>query len=140
VQKPQPAPPPKTAPQSKPQPKPASARPAAAEPTGAPKAAAQKAAAPKADIGAYRASLYARIYSVVRYPAAARSRGATGVATVNFSLDARGQVTSASLAQSSGDSTLDEDAVATVRRASPLPAPPEGAPHAYTVPIHYRLR
>ncbi|MGD0641101.1 MAG: energy transducer TonB [Roseiarcus sp.] len=132
---PPPAPKPAPRPQPKPQPKPATARPAAAEPAAAPKSAA-----PKADVGAYRASLYARIYGAVRYPEAARARGTTGVATVNFSLDAAGQVTSAGLAQSSGDATLDADAVATVRRASPLPAPPEGAPRAYTVPIRYRMR
>jgi len=147
-------PPPAPRPQPKPQVKPAPARPSAGEPAlsrpAAPSAnapaktsgssvAAAKPAAPKADIGAYRSSLFARILGAVRYPAAARERGASGVATVNFSMDGAGQVISASLAQSSGDAALDADAVATVRRASPLPPPPEGAPRAYTVPIHYRL-
>ena len=153
----EPPPAPKAAPrpQPKPQPKPAPARPAATEPAAAPKPAAPKPAAPKpaapktaapspagskADDGAYRASLYARIYGAVRYPESARERGAAGVAVVSFSFDATGQVTSAVLAQSSGDAALDADAVAAVRRASPLPPPPEGAARAYTVPIRYRLR
>jgi protein TonB len=138
----EPPPAPKAAPrpQPKPQPKPAPARPAATEPAAAPKSAALSPAAPKADLGAYRASLYARIYSAVRYPESARERGAVGVAVVSFSFDATGQVTSAALAQSSGDAALDADAVASVRRASPLPPPPEGAPRAYAVPIRYRLR
>jgi protein TonB len=132
---------PKATPQAqpKPQPKPAPARPAASK-AAALSPAAPSSAAPKADLGAYRASLYARIYSVVRYPESARERGAAGVAVVSFSFDATGQVTSAALAQSSGDAALDADAVAAVRRASPLPPPPEGAPRAYTVPIRYRLR
>jgi protein TonB len=140
--KPELPPAPKAAPrpQPKPQPKPAPARPAATEPAAAPKSAALSPAAPKADLGAYRASLYARIYSAVRYPESARERGAVGVAVVSFSFDATGQVTSAALAQSSGDAALDADAVASVRRASPLPPPPEGAPRAYAVPIRYRLR
>ncbi len=131
---------PKATPQAqpKPQPKPAPARLAA--PKSAALSPAPSSAAPKADVGAYRASLYARIYSVVRYPESARERGAAGVAVVSFSFDATGQVTSAALAQSSGDAALDADAVAAVRRASPLPPPPEGAPRAYTVPIRYRLR
>ena len=143
----EPPPAPKAAPrpQPKPQPKPAPARPAATEPAAAPKPAAPKTAAAspaasKADDGAYRASLYARIYGAVRYPESARERGAAGVAVVSFSFDATGQVTSAVLAQSSGDAALDADAVAAVRRASPLPPPPEGAARAYTVPIRYRLR
>jgi protein TonB len=97
-------------------------------------------AAPKAEIDAYRASLYARISGAVRYPEAARERGAAGVAVVDFSFDATGRVTSASLAQSSGDAALDAEAVAGVRRASPLPPPPEGAPRAYAIPLRYRLR
>ena len=36
--------------------------------------------------------------------------------------------------------TLDDDALASVRRASPLPAPPAGAPHGFVAPIRYRLR
>jgi protein TonB len=127
------APKPAPRPQPKPQSKPAPARPALG-------GAASRPAAPKGDADAYRASLYARICGAVRYPEAARERGAEGVAVVSFSFDAAGQVTSAGLAQSSGDAALDADAVASVRRANPLPPPPEGAPRAYAVPIRYRLR
>ena len=138
-----PPPPPRTQPRAsleptpRPQPTP---RHAAAPVRPAPGPAASRAGSPGADADAYRASLYARIYAAVRYPESARERGAEGVAVVSFSFDARGQVTSAGLAQSSGDAALDAEAVASVRRASPLPPPPEGAPRAYAIPLRYRLR
>ena len=140
-----PPPPPRTQPrpplEPTPRPQPTS-RPkhAAASVRPAPSPAASRPGSPGADVDAYRASLYARIYAGVRYPELARERGAEGVAVVSFSFDARGQVTSAALAQSSGDAALDAEAVASVRRASPLPPPPEGAPRAYAIPLRYRLR
>ena len=70
----------------------------------------------------------------------ARARGASGVAAVNFALDAAGDVTAAQLMRSSGDGELDAEAVAAVRRASPLPAPPADAPRAYVAPIRFDLR
>jgi protein TonB len=50
--------------------------------------------------------------------------GSRGTATVAFSIDRRGNVKSARLARSSGIARLDGEAVALVRRASPVPAPP----------------
>ena len=84
--------------------------------------------------------MFAKISAAARYPEAARERGATGVATVRFALDGGGAVTLADLAQSSGDRALDDEALAAVRRASPLPAPPAGAPRAYSAPIRFELR
>ncbi len=113
----------------------------AAGPSGA--RAATSAAAPArgaVEIAAYRNALLAKIWGAVRYPEAARERGATGVATVRFALDGAGAVTLADLAQSSGDRALDDEAIAAVRRASPLPAPPAGAPRAYSEPIRFELR
>ena len=103
-------------------------------------AAAPPPARGAADPAAYRNALLAKIWSAVRYPEAARERGATGVATVRFALDGAGAVTLADVAQSSGDRALDDEAVAAVRRASPLPAPPISAPHAYSAPIRFELR
>jgi len=116
----------------------------AARPSGA-HAAANPASAPApvrgaAEIAAYRNTLRAKIWGLVRYPESARERGATGVATVRFALDGVGAVTLADLAQSSGDGALDDEALAAVRRASPLPAPPPGAPRAYSEPIRFELR
>jgi protein TonB len=128
---------------------PTAARPAGrleptARPSGA-RAATRAASAPApargaAELAAYRDALLAKISGAARYPEAARERGATGVATVRFALDGGGGVTLADLAQSSGDRALDDEALAAVRRASPLPAPPVGAPRAYSAPIRFELR
>ena len=124
----------------------ATARPKPSPPaTGARASAARAAGAPApargaAELAAYRNALLTKIWSAARYPEAARERGATGVATVRFALDGVGAVTLADLAQSSGDSALDDEAVAAVRRASPLPVPPAGAPRAYSAPIRFELR
>ncbi|MCW6509206.1 cell envelope integrity protein TolA [Lichenifustis flavocetrariae] len=50
--------------------------------------------------------------------------GASGTARIAFSVDRSGRVLSATVAGSSGDGTLDQAAMALVRRASPVPAPP----------------
>jgi protein TonB len=103
-------------------------------------AARPAATSPGAALSAYRNALQAKIWGEVRYPDVARERGATGVATVHFALDDVGAVTLADLAQSSGDRALDDEALSAVRRASPLPAPPAGAPRAYSAPIRFELR
>jgi protein TonB len=108
--------------------------------TGARAASAPPPARGAAEIAAYRNALLAKIWGAARYPEAARERGATGVATVRFALDGGGAVTLADLAQSSGDRALDDAALAAVRRASPLPAPPTGAPRDYSAPIRFELR
>jgi periplasmic protein TonB len=123
--------------------KPAASRPSRGQPSSTPAPSAvgaAGAAASKADVDSYRAAVFARIAAAVHYPDSARERGAEGVAAVSFAFDAAGRVTSESLTRSSGDATLDDDALASVRRASPLPAPPAGAPHGFTAPIRYRLR
>ena len=75
-----------------------------------------------------------------RYPSAARSRKAEGTAQVRFTVDAGGSVLSAALVRSSGDATLDAEAVALLQRASPLPKPPDGTTHTVTAPINFTIR
>ena len=75
-----------------------------------------------------------------QYPADARSRGERGTAAVAFSLDGSGRVTSARLARSSGVASIDQEVVAMVYRASPFPAPPDGRPQAFSVPVNFSLR
>jgi protein TonB len=74
-----------------------------------------------------------------QYPSDARSRGDQGTATVSFSLDGGGRVTSSRLARGSGIASIDGEVQAMVRRASPFPAPPGGAPRSFTVPVSFRL-
>ena len=75
-----------------------------------------------------------------RYPASARRARKQGTAYVRFSIDANGNVASVSLARSSGVAELDQEVVAMVRRASPVPAPPPGVNRTIMVPVRFSLR
>ncbi|MEJ0077360.1 MAG: TonB family protein [Alphaproteobacteria bacterium] len=74
-----------------------------------------------------------------QYPSDARSRGDQGTATVSFGLDSGGRVISARLVRGSGVASIDQEVQAMVRRASPFPAPPDGRPRSFTVPVAFRL-
>lgn len=68
--------------------------------------------------------LSARLEAVKRYPPGAR--GEKGIADVAFRIDRNGHVLSSHIIRSSGSALLDTDALATLKRADPLPAPPSG--------------
>ncbi|PIP00169.1 energy transducer TonB [Pleomorphomonas carboxyditropha] len=88
----------------------------------------------------WQARLMAHLERRKRYPAGARSRREQGVAYVRFAIDDAGNVLSAVLARSSGFPELDNEVLALVRRASPLPAPPPGVPSAITTPVLFDLK
>jgi len=95
------------------------------------------AAASPAAVASWKSELIAQLNRHKRYPPGAARDGTSLVA---FSVNRSGSVTAARLARSSGDTTLDQEAVSLPRRASPLPPPPEGMPArsiALTVPIHF---
>lgn len=69
------------------------------------------------------------------YPSEARRNGVQGRVVVVFSVDERGNVVSASVRSSSGNSSLDEAAVSSVRRAKFAP----GGRATATKPILFRL-
>jgi protein TonB len=69
-----------------------------------------------------------------------RKAGDTGTSQVRFSIDGSGNVLSASLARSSGNSILDDEAVSMVRRSSPVPAPPPGVNRTIILPIRFNAR
>ena len=72
-----------------------------------------------------------------QYPAAARKAKSRGVATVSFTVDESGRVTSVELAQTSGVGAFDQEVVAMVRRASPFPRPPDHRSRDFTVPVRF---
>lgn len=81
----------------------------------------------------WRGTVVAHLNRLKRAPG-----GSRGTATVAFSIDRRGNVQSARLARSSGIANLDREAVALVRRASPVPAPPanvKGSSVLLSVPV-----
>jgi protein TonB len=78
-----------------------------------------------------------------RYPDGARARGIQGAVSVAFTIDRTGSVLDAHVTHSSGSSHLDDEALAVLRRASPLPAPPSGLAGTtldLTLPIQFRIR
>jgi protein TonB len=75
-----------------------------------------------------------------RFPPEARSRDEQGSATVSFALDGTGRVTRVALQRGTGVASLDQEATAMVRRASPFPAPPNGRAMSFTVPVSFRIQ
>ncbi|PWC79348.1 energy transducer TonB [Azospirillum sp. TSH64] len=105
------------------QPAPVAAPPAPAQ-APAPAAPAPS-AAPSRAVPSWQGRLLSHLERHKRYPRAAQARRQEGVAQVRFTIDREGNVLSVQLDRSSGVSSLDEETVEMVRRASPLPAPPE---------------
>ena len=106
-------------------------------------AASAGAAASAAAMPAYNSRLRAHLQRYKEYPEEARSGGKTGLATVTVTISRSGQVLSSRLSGSSGVPALDAAAMATVRRAQPLPAfPPEMtmASQSFAVPIRFNTR
>ena len=107
--------------------------------TAPPRVEARPAAssAPKSGLSPVVARLHASWQKAVskhmqrfkRYPPAAR--GLRGSAIVRFVLDRSGRVTLAEIIKSSGSPILDREALATVRRASPMPVPPSEVEERY---------
>jgi protein TonB len=91
----------------------------------------------------WRSRLFAQIERYKRYPAEAQSRGDRGVVRLSFSIDRSGAVHNARVVGSSGSSVLDQETLAMIERASPLPPPPDEVPGArisIVVPISYYIR
>lgn len=83
----------------------------------------------------------ARLERFKRFPAVARGRREQGVATIRFRLSRQGRVLSSSIAHSAGNGVLDQEALATLARAEPLPPIPAGRPDEVelVVPIEFVL-
>lgn len=91
----------------------------------------------------YYALLQAWLERHRRYPDRARERGQEGVAYVFFVLDAGGRVLERRLERSSGYALLDEEVLAMVARADPMPPIPGDmarASLAIVVPVAFTLR
>lgn len=105
----------------------------AAAPSAAPAGAAAR---PSVSTASWRGMLIAHLNRYKRFPGGARP----GTVQVAFSIDRSGRVISARLAGSSGDPVLDQEAVSMIRRASPVPAPPDGLGRgaiSLAVPVRY---
>jgi protein TonB len=78
-----------------------------------------------------------------RYPAAARAAGQQGAVQVRFMIDRHGQVLTARVIKASPSAHLDDEALALLRRASPLPEPPgeiAGEVIELVIPIRFTIK
>ena len=133
---------PKSAEQSKPKSPPKKLALATSAPKPVPATRARTNAAPAAGISSsvslptWRGMLMAHLNRHKR-PA---EGGATGTASIQFTIDRSGRMLSIRLIGSSGNGGLDREALAWARRASPVPAPPadiKGAQITLTVPFRF---
>ena len=78
-----------------------------------------------------------------RYPRPAQEQRQQGTASLRFALDRQGRVLSFHLDRSSGFPLLDEEVLALIQRAQPLPSPPPEIPGdriELVVPFEFSLR
>jgi protein TonB len=108
-----------------------SVNPATLGPSPKPRLSTAKAPARPAIAGAYGAKVWA---ALARHKPKAVERGST---TVTFEIDARGGLGHARVSSSSGNASLDQLALQTVRSSAPFPSPPHGAT-SYTIRIDFQ--
>ncbi|MBB2164870.1 energy transducer TonB [Gluconacetobacter sp. 1b LMG 1731] len=90
----------------------------------------------------WQGALLAQLEKFKRYPAEAQADRQEGTAYLHFAMDRKGHVLSATIETSSGHSLLDQETLALVRRAEPLPVPPDevkGDPITLTVPVEFYI-
>lgn len=100
--------------------------------------------APSGDaMPSWQGALRAHLERHKRYPAAAQFRRQQGAPVVRFVMDREGKVLSAQLERGSGYTALDDEALALLQRAQPLPLPPPEVPGErieMRVPVQFFLR
>jgi len=126
---------------------PTAAAPAAAaqptsQPVGVQTVPVRSSPAPQRDYGWLAETLRARIEELKRYPPMARMNNWQGKVVLKFVVKDDGTVENLEVVQSSGHTVLDEAAMETIRRASPLPLRHElGKPRVtFQFPISFTLR
>lgn len=95
-----------------------------------------------AEVQAFRSRLLSHIERFQNYPPDARAAGEEGIVRIQFVMDRSGNVLEAWVDLGSGSVALDEEAIAAVLRAQPLPSPPAHWPQPFGVslPIGYSLQ
>ncbi len=91
----------------------------------------------------WQSSLVRQLQRFKRYPSEAQARSEEGVVLLSFSLDRTVHVLAHHIARSSGFADLDNEVMAMIKRAEPLPAFPASMPQPQidlTVPIRFSLR
>src|SRR5690606_23502926 len=73
----------------------------------------------------WQSDLLRHLAKYKRYPKDARRRGLQGINRLRFVVDAEGKVLSYALAGGSGSASLDRATLEMIRRAQPVPKPPQ---------------
>ncbi|HTZ02864.1 MAG TPA: TonB family protein [Xanthobacteraceae bacterium] len=92
---------------------------------------------------AWQTVLVRHLEQYKRYPSEAQDRGEQGVVLLGFSVDRTGHVLEHRIVRSSGYTALDNEVMAMIERAQPLPPFPASMTEAkldLTVPIRFSLR
>lgn len=90
----------------------------------------------------WQAMVLSRLEQFKRYPRKAQFNHQEGIAIVRYTANRQGEILSVDLVRSSGFSELDEAAISAVRRASPIPPPPDeikGSILELSTPIKFSL-
>ncbi len=98
--------------------------------------------APRA-IARWESTLAAHLERFKHYPDKARARGDQGTVTVAFTIDHDGRVVNSRIVRSSGSETLDEETLAMLVRAQPLPKPPDNvldSELSFNVPVKFYIK
>ena len=90
----------------------------------------------------WEALLLTHLKKYRRYPARARAARQQGVVHIHLTVNRAGRVLSTEIARNSGYFALDQEALATIKRAEPLPPIPLNMPAEVklTVPVEFYLR
>jgi protein TonB len=121
----------------------APSQPVEAPSTPAPPAPVVSAPQQTSPVPSWQSALLARLEQFKRYPNLAQFRHQEGVVQLRFTMDRQGHVLSAQIAKSSGYDALDDETLALIHRAEPLPPPPADVPGqtlSLTVPVQFFLK
>lgn len=92
----------------------------------------------------WKSRLQGHLAGFKRYPPRARKQRQQGTAIIRFVVNKEGGVLSAKLIKSSGVAALDQEALAVIQRAQPLPQPPVGllsnGQVSLTMPVDFDLK
>jgi protein TonB len=120
------------------------APPVSAPPAAAPQSSAAQSTASSASARAtWQAQLLAWLEKYKRYPRVAQEQRQQGVVSLRFAIDRQGKVLSSQINKSSGFELLDDEVLALVQRAQPVPPPPpeiSGNRIELQVPVAFTLR
>jgi protein TonB len=96
-----------------------------------------------AQISSWHREIVLRIEREKTYPPAARAAHEVGTAQLAFTIDREGRLLASRILRSSGSGALDQETIATVRRAQPFPAAPPNMPgdtFEFTLPVKFNIR